>query len=88
VDLSQEDIDKLVEAGYLQEIPWHVAKGWCRSFAVLESAKSRRRWILYPKAFNDVFINLDTRETLRFPTTTDVAHGVRKWRYAALPTFI
>jgi hypothetical protein len=53
VQLEIHDIMELVRNGFLVEVPEEDVKGWCRSFTVAETAKSRRRWILHPKFFND-----------------------------------
>ena len=52
VQLDMADIEQLVAQNLLVEIPVEMARGFARSFTVVEAAKARRRWILHPLAFN------------------------------------
>jgi hypothetical protein len=79
VDLAMEDILHLQHAGLLQQCDPSFARGFCRSFAVLEAAKERRRWILHPANFNDV-TGVDGQGY--FPTVETVIARVRNYKYA------
>jgi hypothetical protein len=53
--LYAEDVQKMVEAGQVREIPVEQARGTVHLFAVAELAKARRRAIKHTKVINDRF---------------------------------
>jgi hypothetical protein len=50
--ISDEDLDIMLKSGVFKHIPRKSARGLARIFAVPESAKNRRRSILWPKWLN------------------------------------
>ena len=51
--LTDEDIRRLMVAKRIREISPTRIKAVARAFSVVEKAKNRRRWILWPKTFNE-----------------------------------
>jgi hypothetical protein len=85
VILDIADIEQLVAAGFLLEIEESEARGFCRSFTVVEKAKGRRRWILHPFWFNSISDVQDLE--VPFPRPEDLAAKVTQWKYAVCMDF-
>ena len=66
----------MVENQFLIEIGEEEVLCWCRSFAVVQVEKGRRRWILHPHLFNDV-TNVDDNIGVPFPTSEQIAQKCR-----------
>ena len=79
VALIEGDLQTLLRHGVLVQVPVHEVRGTCKSFAVLESAKGRRRWILWPKDFNALTDVGD--DLVYFPTIEKILSRV-SYKYA------
>lgn len=73
--LSEEDVAHLVEKGLLQSCA--ATEATCKSFSVIEAAKHRRRWILWPQAFNEAEDWSSMREIVQLPSLPNQLLGVR-----------
>ena len=91
VFLSMQDILKLVDHNCLQEVFDFSTIGAtaCCSFAVLEAPKSRRRWILWPREYNDSIKDKDLSfdKTIIYPTAEDIINKTAKFKYAICVDF-
>jgi hypothetical protein len=88
VQLEIHDIMELVRNGFLVEVLEGDIKGWCRSFTVTETAKSRRRWTLHPKIFNDASEGFmpDSR-AIPFPTPEDLIKKIVRHQHGICADF-
>ena len=59
-DLFDVDVRRLLEANRIRPIDFHDVRGTVITFSVLESAKNRRRWIVYPKEHNERYALTDS----------------------------
>lgn len=91
VFLSLCDIEKLVEHKCLVEILdlESVGSSACCSFAVLEAPKSRRRWILWPREYNDSISSKDLSYggTIVFPTAEQIINKFASFAFAVTVDF-
>lgn len=69
--ISDEDLDIMIKSGVFKHLPRKSARGLARIFAVPESAKNRRRSILWPKWLNS---NLP-----RIPFSSEIHDVADKW---------
>jgi hypothetical protein len=91
-ELQRNDISDLVKDGLLQQVPTASVKQYATSFSVLEEAKARRRWILWPSDFNmraRRWRSLSKFEgKIKFPSTAQLKEQVKHaeatcWDYSA-----
>ena len=53
--LSDEDIRVLRSASFIEEISVNQVRGFVSTFSVDETTKGRRRWIVHPQYFNEMY---------------------------------